>query len=304
VAASPRVSTAKRVRKGGGRRQLGKPYKIRGKWYHPREDRKYSKVGLASWYGPNFHGRLTANGEVYDQYGLSAAHPTFPLPSYARVTNVENGASVVVRVNDRGPYAHNRIIDMSAKAAKLLDYTHKGVTKVRVEYVGQAPLDGQDERYLLASYERGDSRFDGPAGVATAIPGVLLAALGPSSSAVNGRTAPLPQATLGAARETTTTIPRDRPADVNDGAVLFSALRDVQRVLDQTASSTRQEPTIVATPRLHDRFIIASFNADTRIAAAHAAAAAVFDAQLNPHAIEKFWKVRHHTGGRVLNFDR
>lgn len=152
VAASPRVTTARKVRKGGGRRQLGRPYKIRGKWYTPKEDFSYDKVGKASWYGPNFHGRLTANGEVYDQYGISAAHPTFPLPSYARVTNKTNGRSVIVRVNDRGPYHSGRIIDLSAKAASLLDYKKVGVARVQVEYLKQAPLHGRDQKMLAASF--------------------------------------------------------------------------------------------------------------------------------------------------------
>ncbi len=155
VKGSPRVSTQKRVRKGGGRYQVGKPYTIRGKRYVPREDPNYKTVGLASWYGPNFHGRLTANGEIYDQYSLSAAHPTMPLPSYAKVTNLENGASVTVRVNDRGPFAHNRVIDLSSRAAELLDYTKKGIAKVKVEYVGRARMDGLDENRLVASYDPG-----------------------------------------------------------------------------------------------------------------------------------------------------
>ena len=109
VKASPRVQY---MRRGGGRDQLGKPYQVRGKWYYPKEDKRYAKVGLASWYGDAFHGRLTANGEVYDMTHLTAAHPTMPLPSYARVTNLETGSSVIVRVNDRGPYHEGRIIDV------------------------------------------------------------------------------------------------------------------------------------------------------------------------------------------------
>jgi rare lipoprotein A (peptidoglycan hydrolase) len=131
VGASPRVTTEVRPKKGGGRSFVGKPYRVRGKWYTPKEDPNYDKAGLASWYGPNFHGRLTANGEIYDQFHLSAAHPTFPLPSYARVTNKKNGNSVIVRVNDRGPFAHGRIIDLSNKAAQLLDMKHEGVAAVR-----------------------------------------------------------------------------------------------------------------------------------------------------------------------------
>ncbi len=157
VAASPRVTTSRVVRKGGGRRQIGRPYKIKGKWYTPNEDFGYDRTGQASWYGPNFHGRLTANGEIYDQYALTAAHPTFPLPSYARVTNLANGRSVIVRVNDRGPYHEGRIIDLSARASALLNYQHLGIANVRVEYIRQAPLHGLDDKVLSASYSDGSN---------------------------------------------------------------------------------------------------------------------------------------------------
>jgi len=153
VKGSPRVTTTRGVRKGGGRYQIGKPYTIRGKKYFPKLDPNLKQTGLASWYGPNFHGRLTANGEVYDQYGLSAAHPTMPLPSYAKVTNLENGSSITVRVNDRGPFSKNRVIDLSARAAQLLGYTKQGVAKVKVEYAGKAPLHGLDEQSLIVSYK-------------------------------------------------------------------------------------------------------------------------------------------------------
>jgi len=153
VKASPRVvEDGQPVPKGGGRYQVGKAYQVRGKWYQPKEEPGYNKTGLASWYGSAFHGRRTANGEVYDRYHLSAAHPTFPLPSYARVTNLENGTSVVVRVNDRGPFHEGRVIDVSSKTADLLDMKGTGTAKVRVQYVGKAPLDGNDMPYLMASY--------------------------------------------------------------------------------------------------------------------------------------------------------
>ncbi len=152
VKSSPRVTTEARPRKGGGRFQVGKPYQVKGRWYHPRLDPDLRETGLASWYGPNFHGRLTANGEIYDQFALTAAHPTLPLPSYARVTNLENGRKITVRVNDRGPFAPNRVIDLSARAAKMLGYDVKGLAKVKVEYAGEAPLHGEDEHLLIASF--------------------------------------------------------------------------------------------------------------------------------------------------------
>ena len=163
VKASPRVTTrSSRLPRGGGREMVGKPYKVKGRWYYPKEEPGYSKTGQASWYGAAFHGRLTANGEVYDMTHLTAAHPTMPLPSYARVTNLTNGSSVIVRVNDRGPFAHGRVIDLSKRAAEMLDYTKTGVAKVRVDYVGRAPLDGNDDSYLMASYQPGDG--GGPSG--------------------------------------------------------------------------------------------------------------------------------------------
>jgi len=140
------------LQKSGGQSRIGKPYRVKGKWYYPKQEPDYSKVGLASWYGSAFHGRLTANGETFDMNNLTAAHPTLPLPSYARVTNLKNGASLVVRVNDRGPFARNRIIDLSRRAAQLLGYQSNGLADVKVEYIGPAPLHGQDDIYLLASF--------------------------------------------------------------------------------------------------------------------------------------------------------
>ncbi len=180
VKASPRVTRqASNLPRGGGRDQLGKPYKVRGKVYYPREDKDYKKTGLASWYGDAFHGRLTANGEIYDMTHLTAAHPTMPLPSYARVTNMANGSSVIVRVNDRGPYTGDRLIDLSKRAAEMLDYTHSGTAKVQVEYVGRAPLDGRDDEYLMASYRPGNGKSDPSDGLPT---GVMIAMNGPTPS--------------------------------------------------------------------------------------------------------------------------
>jgi rare lipoprotein A len=188
VKASPRVTDKRsRLPRGGGRDQLGQPYKVAGKWYYPKEDRKYRKIGAASWYGDAFHGRLTANGEIYDQTHLTAAHPTMPLPSYARVTNLLNGSSVIVRVNDRGPYAHGRIIDLSRRAAEMLDYSNTGTAKVKVEYVGRAPLEGDDDSYLLASYRPGRGAQPEPSdGLPT---GVMVAMNGTTPSASRTATA-------------------------------------------------------------------------------------------------------------------
>ncbi len=149
VSASQRVvQQGQAVPRGGGVYRVGRPYTIRGRTYHPAHNPSYDNRGQASWYGDDFHGRRTANGELYDMYALSAAHRTLPLPSYVRVSNPANGRSVVLRVNDRGPYHDNRIIDISKRAAMLLDLRRAGVGNVRVQYVGRAPLDGNDDEWL------------------------------------------------------------------------------------------------------------------------------------------------------------
>lgn len=154
---SPRVAIEGReIPKGGGSYKLGAPYKVAGRWYVPREEPGYDAIGVASWYGSDFHGRRTANGEIYDMDALTAAHPTLPLPSYAYVTNLENGRTVLVRINDRGPYAHDRIIDLSRRTARALGTESRGLARVRVRYAGRAPLNGDDtrERRYLADQQR------------------------------------------------------------------------------------------------------------------------------------------------------
>jgi rare lipoprotein A len=144
------------VPKGGGVYRIGKPYVVAGQTYVPEENTHYSAEGLASWYGDDFHGRQTANGEVFDMNTISAAHPTLPMPCYVRVTNLVNRRSLVVRVNDRGPYHQNRVIDVSVRAAQLLGFHGDGVAPVRVEYVGRAPLEGSDDHMLLATLREGE----------------------------------------------------------------------------------------------------------------------------------------------------
>ncbi|MBM6595704.1 septal ring lytic transglycosylase RlpA family protein [Microvirga pudoricolor] len=173
VAASPRVvRDGEAVPKGGGRNMVGKPYTVAGKTYVPTENPGYAREGLASWYGSNFHGRLTANGEVFDRGSIAAAHTTMPLPSYARVTNVQNGHSMIVRVNDRGPYHGNRVIDVSERAAEALGFRRAGTAQVKVEYVGRASTNGSDDRILLSSL-----RTDGsPASLGNGRPTMLAEA--------------------------------------------------------------------------------------------------------------------------------
>src|SRR5580700_4591613 len=145
------VADGEPVPHGGGQYLVGHPYTVAGHRYYPAENPSYTAVGMASWYGAAFHGRRTANGEVYDMASLSAAHPTMPLPSYARVTNLGNGYSVIVRVNDRGPYHAGRVMDVSSRVADVLDMKGMGTAKVKVDYVGPAPMEGSDDSQLLAS---------------------------------------------------------------------------------------------------------------------------------------------------------
>ncbi len=150
---SPRViRVGDPIPKGGGVFKIGDPYLAGGKWYVPVNDTSYDQVGIASWYGDFFHGRKTANGEIYDMNALTAAHPTLPMPTYASVTNLANNRTVIVRINDRGPYHDGRIIDLSHKAAELLGLYGHGSGAVRVRYYGSAPLNGDDllERTVLA----------------------------------------------------------------------------------------------------------------------------------------------------------
>ncbi len=145
------VGPGEAVPKGGGVYRVGSHYMVAGRVYVPEDDPHYRAEGLASWYGSDFRGRSTANGEIFDSESISAAHPTLPLPSYVRVTNLGNGRSIIVRVNDRGPYHGNRIIDVSKRTAHLLGFTVRGTARVRVEYVGRAPMEGSDDRILEAT---------------------------------------------------------------------------------------------------------------------------------------------------------
>lgn len=128
---SARLNTA-----GAGEQKIGRPYTINGRTYVPARDDDYDEIGVSSWYGPNFHGRPTANGEIFDQNELSAAHPTLPIPAMIEVTNLENGRTRILRLNDRGPFARDRILDVSRAAAVELGFLQQGTARVRVRYLG------------------------------------------------------------------------------------------------------------------------------------------------------------------------
>lgn len=171
-----------------GAYKIGNPYQIAGSWYRPAVDYGYDETGIASWYGPNFHGKQTANGERYDMNTLTAAHRTLPLPSIVRVTNLENGRSIIVRVNDRGPFAKGRIIDMSKLAAERLDMISKGTARVRVRILPR-------ESRILAARLQGQTLAAGDTTQVAAAPRtrVVAESLGGSSS-VSPPPAPTPVA--------------------------------------------------------------------------------------------------------------
>lgn len=122
--------------------KVGDPYQVNGVWYYPQEQPGYDATGIASWYGQDYQGKPTADGEIFDRNNVTGAHPTLPMPVNVRVTNLENGRSIIVRVNDRGPYVNGRIIDLSEHAAELLDFRSEGLARVRVTYLGRADLNG------------------------------------------------------------------------------------------------------------------------------------------------------------------
>lgn len=145
-----------------GNFKIGNPYKIDGRWYYPREQYDLTETGIASWYGPGFDGKKTANGEIFDSSELTAAHRTLQMPSLVRVTNLDNGRSLIVRVNDRGPYKRGRIIDLSAKAAELLDFKGPGTAKVKLQVlreeslkIAQAARSGVNVKGYEVAYNQG-----------------------------------------------------------------------------------------------------------------------------------------------------
>ena len=194
VPASPPAAPIPRAPSRQGVVKIGKPYEVAGQTYYPTAGAGYDEEGVASWYGPDFNGKSTANGETYDMNHLSAAHPTLPMPSYVQVTNTATGRSLVVRVNDRGPYKHGRILDLSRRAAQLLGVMRFGTAPVRVRYLKMAPVIGGDqyaEQFLLKQPWYQGARL--AAGAAPALPSPLrirassaaLPAMQPPQSAGN-----------------------------------------------------------------------------------------------------------------------
>ncbi|MFQ5784962.1 MAG: septal ring lytic transglycosylase RlpA family protein [Alphaproteobacteria bacterium] len=162
-----------------GEYKVGKPYRVDGAWYYPRENPDYDQTGVASWYGREFHGLRTANGALYNMNALTAAHRTLPMPSLVRVTNLENGRSLVLTVNDRGPFVRNRIIDVSRRAAQLLGFYEKGTARVRVQAVSAEPRPP-----MIAESPVGPTITPAPTGAVSQepLPPVSVASVAPPSA--------------------------------------------------------------------------------------------------------------------------
>ncbi len=186
--------------------RVGNPYQIDGTWYYPHEQPDYDETGIASWYGPGFYGHLTADGEIFTSKDLTGAHRTLPLPVNVRVTNLENGRSLVIRVNDRGPFAKGRIIDLSERAAKLLGFYEKGTARVRVQYLARADMpNGQPQPFGAGT----------PQTVATA------AKAAPAGAVVTEQLAAIPGTNQAPSTPTQTapTAPPTTPATTDPGAL-------------------------------------------------------------------------------------
>lgn len=250
--------TSAPLKQGGGHYKVGNPYQVNGIWYYPAENEKYDSTGIASWYGPQFHGKHTANGEVFDENQLTAAHPTLPMPVLARVTNLENGKSIIVRVNDRGPFAAGREIDMSKKAAEMLGFMQKGTAKVRVQYVGRAPLEGGigDGRGVAETFvappvvtPEDERTVTGTAPV-TAVASVSSTGLPPppgvsSVSAPAPTTTasmqPIPDTTATRSPETVDQVPVSGPGNIYVQAGAFQNLQNAEAVKQELAGVGRVE---------------------------------------------------------------
>ena len=219
----------------GGRYKVGQPYEVAGVWYYPQEDPLYDETGIASWYGKEFAGRKTANGEIFNPREVSAAHKTLPMPTNVRVTNLENGRSIVARVNDRGPFKPGRIIDMSEQAAELLGFKAQGVARVRVEFLGIADLpDGRPGRRIAG---RGDHAEIGET-VARAAP----------SGAVEGGALPPPPGSSAAAparpvasQPVPVPVPVASPIDEPDGTVTEVEVAAVSGIYVQAGAFLARE---------------------------------------------------------------
>lgn len=202
--------------------KVGKPYQVNGVWYYPKVDYDYDKVGIASWYGDAFHGRPTANGETFDMNRVSAAHPTLPLPTLVQVTNLDNGRSMKVRINDRGPFVNNRIIDLSKRTADELGFLARGTARVRVTVL-------RDESRALAAALLTEELDDAERATAAPVTRVAQSDLGSATPRAQSARRPAPTAAAQPVASTTTVAPRTNVA------------RSSQRIFVQAGSFSRYD---------------------------------------------------------------
>ncbi|MHA1601254.1 MAG: septal ring lytic transglycosylase RlpA family protein [Alphaproteobacteria bacterium] len=240
------VHTAKKLRPPpskyvAGAYKIGKPYQVEGVWYYPKPDYTYRETGIASWYGPGFHGRRTANGERYDQNTLTAAHRTLPMPSIVRVTNLDNGRSIKVRINDRGPFSNGRIIDLSQRGADLLGFRQKGTAKVLIEII-------EDESRLLASSaltKEAAANIPSPAPLES----VDVEALPGTPAPTQATTPAASQTAAVVARRTATVVRQQSPLTLPDDTVTTLAVRPTN-IFVQAGSFTRVDNALRLRARL------------------------------------------------------
>jgi len=220
-----------------GRYKVGSAYKIGDSWYYPKLDYNYSETGIASWYGPNFDGRDTANGETFDMNRISGAHRTLPLPSIVRVTNLDNGRSLKIRINDRGPFARGRIIDLSRRAAQLLGFERQGTAKVEVTILEQ------ESRQLAAAYGVQENTSEPTAPPPAAAPRVAVTSA-QLAAPPGTRTAPPPTSNHAVVAQTTAPVREVRvesPAPAVDNAVTILPVAGDQQIYVQAGSFTRYD---------------------------------------------------------------
>ena len=241
---------------GRGSYKVGAPYVIEGATYYPQEDYSYDETGIASWYGPGFHGRYTANGEIFDEDQLTAAHRTLPMPSLVRVTNLDNGKSAVVRVNDRGPFARGRIIDMSKRSAEVLGFKSNGTAKVRVQILAdesRAIAEAAREKGTYKVASSGDGELPRSAPVEKVSAQSLENTPGVDSSISNGEPLSVPSKAdvakiekaeaggrfLPPAKATTVAVPANTNIYVQAGA--FTKQANATRLAEQLAGIGKAE---------------------------------------------------------------
>jgi rare lipoprotein A len=223
--------------------KVGTPYQIAGIWYYPKEEPDYDQTGIASWYGADFHGRLTANGEIFDRTVISGAHPTLPMPVNVRVTNLENGRSIVVRVNDRGPFVRGRVIDVSERAADLLGFRERGLARVRVSFISRADLHGPGP--APPSQET-------PEEVATAVPAAPVSRIESNALPPVAGAAVAPPAMINSLPQPVETAPVVAQAQIPDGTVTEVPVPPGTAIFVQTGAFSTSTPAGVIATRLYD----------------------------------------------------